>query len=1012
MANLALFLLGPPRIELGDVQLKLDRYKATALLAYLAMNPGVCSRNTLAGLLWPNYDQSRARAALRRILVSLNEAGLGPWLEVERESIRIKAVPDLWLDVAQFRHNLARCQNSDQEDDCTFLLAEAATLYRADFMAGFSLRDSPAFEEWQLWQTENLRRDLITLLARLARRHGVQGEFEIAITYTQRWLETDPIDEVAHRALMELYSQNGRRTLALRQYQICRKILQEELDIPPAQETTELYDHIRWKVEDRELRVEDRGLRIEGGSQFDQPSISYPLSSTLHPPSSPAPPSNLPAQPTPFIGREVELAEIARRFSQPDCRLLTLIGPGGIGKTRLAIQAAIEQAAGFADGVYFISLAPVSSPDFLIAAIANSLNLSLDGQEELLSQLLNYLRNKQMLLVMDNFEHLVRKAGLLPHLLNRAPALKILVTSQERLNLQGEWVFEVTGMPYPVDGRAGDIESYGAVALFLQRAYRLHSGFSLTDADKPYLARICQLLKGVPLGIELAAGWVRVLSCREISQEIERMYRQPNLDFLATSLQDVPQRHQSLRDIFEHSWQLLSAAEKSLFRKMSVFRAGASRPAIEAVAEAPLALLSALIDKSLLNRTAAGRYEMHELLRQYAAEKLQETPLEAELVQDRHCAYYAAFLQEREGRLKGAEQLETLAEIGGDIENIRAGWRWAIAHEKPAEIGRASEGLWYFYSMYSWFQEGVETFGRALAAMRPARSPEDNEEHATLIGRLLAYLGWFYLRQGLYEQARDLLEQSIAILQQPGDQANLASPLNHLGILAGETGKLDEAMRLLRESMAIYRQADNHWGVAWSLSSLAHYIGELDPNRSTEAKQLLQESLAVYQALGNKHGIAIALNNLGLLAYKTADYTTARQLLQKSLALRREIGFPRGVAVALNNLGHVTTALKEYEPSKAYYYEALQIARDIQTTPLTLEALGGLAVVFANESRLEQALELLELVLAHPASNKETRDRAGGLLGQLRGETTPIRAIVSARAVEAVVGEVLEKSSS
>jgi predicted ATPase/DNA-binding SARP family transcriptional activator len=992
MSCLALYFFGPLKIELNGQPVKIDRHKAIALLAYLAVTSETHHRNTLAALLWPNLDQQRALAALRRALATLKKAGLAPWLETERETIRLNPADNIWIDIAQFYRRLENCLVADDQANtvCLPLLTEAVNLHRADFMAGFSLRDSPDFDEWQLLQAETLRRDLTSALARLVRCHSSLGNLEAAIHYAGRWLEIDPLYELAHRQLMQLYTWNNQRPAALRQYQACFKILQQELGIEPAAETTTFYEQI----------LNGQITPLVGAPHLP------PLQLTPLPASQPQL-RNFPAFPTPFIGRVRELAEIANRLQRPDCQLLTLTGPGGIGKTRLSVQTAIEHKANFPDGLYFSDLTSVPSPDFLMPALADALQLAVDRQTDVQTQLINYLKNKNLLLVMDNFEHLTPGANALAQIVAQSPHLKILVTSRERLNLQGEWTVEIKGMRYPANHYDSNWESYSAIALFLRRAYRVQAGLTLTEADKYYIVRICQLLEGVPLAIELAATWMRVLSCQEIAREIARIHASPDsLDFLATPMQDIPKRHQSLRLVFEHSWQLLSAEEKQVFSRLAVFQGGCQREAIEAITGANLTLVSALVDKSLLTRSTPQRYLMHELLRHFAAEKLRQTPGAAQQLGERHCDYYTTFLQQREMLLKGERQIEIMAEIAVEIENIRAAWRWAISQQNIRPIQKSLESLWYFYAMYSRFAEGAQLFGEAISKLNQANH---NGQLDALIGRVMAHQGWFLLRQGLYDQAKALLQQSIAILRHLNDQDNIATPLHYLGILNSELGNLAEAQRLLQKCVAIYRKTNNRWGVAWSLSNLAYGLSEKDEKRQEEAKQLLEESVNIYKAIGNKHGIAIALNNLGYIIYRQQDYLAAKTLLEESLALRREIGYPRGIAVALNNLGQVVCALGEYEHGKQYYYEALEIAAAIQTIPLTLAALGGLAIPLAHEGKIEQALELLNLALHHPASNKETKDQASDFLAKLKsqlpGEALPAKS--SFNQLETVVAKVL-----
>jgi tetratricopeptide (TPR) repeat protein len=435
-----------------------------------------------------------------------------------------------------------------------------------------------------------------------------------------------------------------------------------------------------------------------------------------------------------------------------------------------------------------------------------------------------------------------------------------------------------------------------------------------------------------------------------------------------------------LRTVFEHSWRLLSPEEKRAFQKLSVFRGGCRREAIEWVTGATLPLLSALVDKSLLTRQASGRYEMHELLRQYAVEKLHQVPAEARETQKRHSEYYARFLQSQETLLKGAKHKEIFAEICDEIDNVRSSWQWAVAQKNTAEIAQMLKSLGRFYRMYCWFQEGVEAFGRAITELQ-ATDPAGNR---ALLGQLLAHQGWFLMRQGLYAQAREVLQQSIAIFRNLGDEAEIAVPLQFLGILTSEVGEYTEAKQLLQESLAIYRKIDDQREIAWTLSNLGHCISNLEDGERIEAKQILQESLAIYKIIGDKQGVAIVLNNLGYVFYQLGEYPEAKQQFQESLVLRREIGYPRGIAVALNNLGHVSAALADYQAAKTYYAESLKITMDIQAIPLTLDALGGLAVPLAHEGETARALDLLTLALHHPAGNTDTRNRARHFFDHLK----------------------------
>ena len=644
MSDLRLRLLGSPRIEVDGLPIEVNRQKAVALLTYLAVTGQAQQRDTLAALLWPDSSQSLARNSLRRDLSILNKALGDEHLAIEREAIELHRA-GLWLDVAQFRLYLTECRKHGHPDNavcsaCLQPLAAAAELYHDDFMAGFSLPDCPDFDEWQFFQTETLRQELASVLEKLVQGYSIQANYESALPYARRWLALDNLNELAHRQLMRLYARTGQKAAALRQYQSCTQVLEDELGVEPSTDTTALYEQIR------ATDLSTAAIEQETGKGY----VDTPLHPTTH-----TLPHNLPVPTTPFVGRVEGLAEVVRRLNDPACRLLTLVGPGGIGKTRLAIRAAQKLAtdsfnqAIFAHGVYFVRLASISSPNDLIPAIAEVLSFSVKQDVEPKEELFDYLHKKEMLLVLDNFEHLLtlplkegrseetefeqeqtESATLIADILSVEPGIKVLVTSREALNLQGEWVYPVEGMRYPsaevmnAGASPADIEEYSAVRLFAQSARRVQPDFSLS-AELDCVLHICRLVEGMPLAIELAASWLKLLSCPEIARQIEQ-----SLDFLTTPVRNVPARHRSMRAIFEHSWQLLSQTEQDILRRLSEFKGGFQQEDAEQVAGASLLQLAALVDKSILRVTPTGHYRMHEMLRQFAAEKLQETTQDKE----------------------------------------------------------------------------------------------------------------------------------------------------------------------------------------------------------------------------------------------------------------------------------------------------------------------------------------------------------------------------------------------
>jgi DNA-binding SARP family transcriptional activator len=446
MSGLKLFLLGSPLIEYDGKPIDINRRKAVALLIYLAVTGDAHTRDGLATMLWSDFDQRRARASLRSALWDLNKTAIGPGLVVEPETVQLRVEAGLWVDATHFRQLLAACDSHGHAAHevcpaCRDPLTEAVTLYRDDFLAGFTLPDAPEFDEWQFFQSENLRQKLASALERLIRLYQAQNELAEAIPYARRWLSLDPLHEPAHRQLMLLYAQSGQQAAALRQYQVCADALEAELGLAPNQETTILYEQIR-----------------AGRLNPDQPisQSPTPVAETASPVvrSDLIPRHNLPPQPTPFIGRETELADLANLIADPNTRLLTIVGPGGMGKTRLALEAAGAQVEHYPHGVYFVPLAPLTESENLIPATAQAVNFPFPRDERSpQQQLLDYFRQKQLMLVLDNFEHLLApsKDGLafITDLLQAALQVKLLITSRERLKLSSETVFTLEGLDFP-----------------------------------------------------------------------------------------------------------------------------------------------------------------------------------------------------------------------------------------------------------------------------------------------------------------------------------------------------------------------------------------------------------------------------------------------------------------------------------------------------------------------------------------------------------------------------------
>ena len=1048
MTRLMISLLGPLQVALnGEPVTGFATDKARALLAYLAVEADrPHRRDALAGLLWPDQPQRKARQNLRQALSHLRQA-LGdrddavPFLRVSRQTVQFNLESDHWLDVAAFTALAEACRRHRHRRletclPCLRRMEKMAQLYRGDFLEQFFLADSDVFEEWALLEREWLRRQAVRVLSHLADYYERRGDYERGRYYAWRQVELEPWREEAHRQLMRLLALDGQRSAALAQYEACRRALAEELGIEPTAETVALYERISESA----------------GRQVGESAIA-----------------NLPLSPTSFVGRQEELAELAELLANPDCRLLTLVGPGGIGKTRLALQAAAAHIGAFAHGVYFVPLTSVSSPELIVPTIAEAIAFSFDSHRDPKEQFLDYLREKEMLLVLDSLEHILEGAELLVGILRYAPGVVLLATSRERLNLREEWVYAVEGLTYPEGEAVGELGASSAIDLFRQRARQAYRRFSLAETEIPHVVRICQLVEGMPLGVELAAAWVAVRSCGGIAQEIER-----NLDILRARLRNVPERQRSVRATFEHSWNLLSGQERAVFRKLSVFRGGFRAKAAEQVAGASLAVLSALVDKSLVRRVSSERYDMHELLRQYAAEKLQADPQEHNETQRHHARYFAAFLEQQREHLKGAKQKQALLEIGLEIENARHAWRLAVARGYAHLVEQSLESLYHFYDVRSRFREGIELFAQAVERWR------GDSQQARIFGKALSYQGALYRHLGLHRLARTCLERSLGIFERLGMQIEQVFCLINLAEVSRHQGKYEEAEQLARKGLTLSWQIEDCWGMARSLLLLGlirYRTGDVDQAQAlleeslaigresgdqrlimpslnalgdvachrgdyTKAQVLFEECLALSRELGDQFNVAVHLNNLGTVLHVLGKYAEARSFYQESLETCRKIGDQKGQAIALSNLGEVThalgayseaqeyyqagltigrevgdqwatmaclnnlgetaCALGDYEKATAHFAEALKIATDTQTLAMLLKILVNLAVLLARRGQRGQAAELLGLARRHPASEQATQEKAERLLDEM-GLTPPD----SVPPLDAVAAEVL-----
>jgi predicted ATPase/transcriptional regulator with XRE-family HTH domain len=719
--------------------------------------------------------------------------------------------------------------------------------------------------------------------------------------------------------------------------------------------------------------------------------------------------SKLPVALPPLVGREPELMALGQLLADPQCRMLTIVGPGGIGKTRLAIEVASRHEALFPDGIYFVPLAPLKMYTYLVPAIADALGYAFQGQIEPSIQLLNHLHGKHALLVLDNIEHLLEGVDLLIEILAQSPRVKLLVTSRERLFLQSEWVFEIEGLPVPPIDQIERAEEYSAVTLFIQSARRVQVSFNLPAEERSSVVRICQMVDGMPLGIELAAAWVSVLTCSEIAQEIEL-----SLDFLATSMRDVPERQRSLRAAFDHSWSLLSEDERKVLCRLAIFQGGFDRQAGEHISGATLSSLLALVSKSLVRRAESGRFDLHEVIRQYALSYLSDAP-QKENVNDRHSVYYLELLRDREQALKGASQQEAMRELTNELDNLRTAWSWAIKRENFELIGQALRSLGRFYEIGGWLGEGIEQIEPVVKTLRVISEDESCQK---VLGMALAQQGLLYFRKGEFNKAQSLFNESIDILRPIGDPATLTDPLVLNGIIMHLNGEIDQALALMEEGLACSRESGDQWRAAYALynqgyiaSLLGHYdegyekmmagltiwreFGDpqfmalglnfitptlLHLGHFDQANAFLNESILICEQAGDRWVKGTAYRFSGLLALKQGNIAEAQSMFNKSLDLFTEYSTGWDIIQSLVYLGDAASAAGDFSEAKRIYQEALSQGMEAKVMPLVMDILIGLSYLLIQDGEYDQAMKLSSYAMHNASSSYEAKDRAAQLL--------------------------------
>ncbi len=868
MARLALKLFGSYRLTLDGHPIESSESdKGRAMLAFLAVDcEHAHSREKMIGIFWPEQDEEHARGSLSQALYHLRGT-LGdrpltgslpavpttgsrePYLLVTPHEIQLNPNSDFDTDVSAFTSLVAACKAHVHPmhqtcAECLERYQKAARLYAGDFLDGFYLPKSVAFEEWATIQREQLHLEMMVVLEHLVMVFEQQGELDQALAYAHKMVQLDELGEAGNQHLLRLLALLDRQAEALAQYASFHHTLAVQLGAEPGKETKLLYQRLR---------------NEEAGEQL----------------------GSLPANLTSFIGRRQELAELWSLLRDPNSRLICILGLGGCGKTHLALEAARKQRYYFRDGVYFIHLSALGAGSSLLAVVAERLGFTFREVGDPKGQLLNFLSNKKVLLILDSFETVLDSAGLVAEILSASEGSKVLVTSRVRLNISGEYVYPLEGMQVPPHHAKRSIIEYSSVDLFLEAARRMKPGYMPDRLED--VARICRLAEGMPLSLLLASSWVSDHSAREIADQISH-----SLDFLAVEWADMPERQRSLRATFEYSWKLLSSCEQEVLMSLAVFHSPFSTQAAYPVAGASAQLLHALAGKSLLRSISERRYLMHDLVRQYSAEKLALAQVAVKrAAHQQHRDYFLERVAGWSKEFKSVNQSAALLDADKEIEDVQAAWEWTAQQAEIDKLVRALEGLLLYYSLRYRYQEGERACQVALEGIK---SVSTGGKRLNLEGWLLVWQAYFCRLIGNRDMARQLLDEGWQKLEQAdtAGQDTRSGKAIYWWQLGRFESSLPKQLDCFRQSAELFQKLGDPWrqaGILASMGSLHNFLGDYK-----QCVELHQQSLALSRACGEPLQIAAILDVLAIDEMFYGSWETGVRLSEEAVSLYRSVG--------------------------------------------------------------------------------------------------------------------------
>ena len=959
----------------GEIAADIGSHKAEALLVYIAFENRPVNRNFLATLLWPECSQESASTSLRVALTALRKS-FGDYLEITRDTVWFKPEANWWFDLHELNAYLASGK-----------IEKALAVYHGDFLTGFQIMDSLPFEAWQTGIQTQVNRKVVDALQDSVDIAISTGDVGTGLAHVNKLIEIDPLNEGGYQRCMLLHSLNNDTPSALAQFGKCANVLRNELGVRPSEETQSIYNKI-----------------IKGETSIDFRSTKQKI--------------YLPVLQTNFVGRKTELFQISKLLRDRNCHLLTLTGPGGVGKSRLAVECAKLIVDEFSEGVTFISFDGCFHGDLILTKIAKALGFDIDSIATPLSperQLIDFLRNKRVLLILDGFDQLIPHGKVLSRILENAPGVKIIVTSREKIDLMGEWLFTLSGLPVPERDDHTSLYLNDSIQLFVSRVDQLTPGFHPSTEEYRHMADICSDIEGNPLGIELAASWSEVMTIEEIKKEILQ-----NVDFLAVDIQDLPRGHQSLRAVFNNSWELLSTKQQEMLSRLSVFQDAFDRQAAQFVARADIMQLSELVNKSLVVARDQGRFSLHSLIRQFSQEKLSMRVDQKLEVENRYSHYYEDLLIQRKDDLMESDMLGARRDIRQELTHVLAAMHWTCLHGESDSVLESLEVLLGFFAVHGWF-EGVNFFA-SLAEARKGHLEkiETDPKFDPTVLACCVHQAFLLSNLGQIEESEAISRTCCKALGDLGLKAELSECLHNLGVNASFRGEYEVSQSLLEEAIymgnesdhilwptyllwlghvyflmgayedgmltlnkchAIFMEKGTYWGAAFALSKMGLASDGLGEHK--QAIRFHQSALDVFEKVENQAGKGYCLSRMSISACHLGDYEQSKIYAEKGIQIFEAIDHHWGLSSALSCLGFAYYGLGNLQNACQAFCEALGISDRDQMAPLSLYALTGLALIMMDRGQSAKALSLLAYVKHHPKMAKAYFDHALCVLGNM-----------------------------